>query len=349
MLLALVLVTTTARSHEEGPPHHEPAAVSATRPQLTPEGQLLVPKPVQRLLGIRTAVVEASPLDAMELLGEVLAHPDVQGVVQSPQTGRIEVSDPGWRLAGQAVKAGDTLAVLRPQMSERERARRRAALALIEQRLNVARINVGRMRTQADAVDGAPVEGNIYLEQAEAEFTTQERLHALAIEGLEGKLRLRAPISGTLIAVTTQPGAVVTAGDPLFEIVDASKLRVAVNVFDPTLLQRIRSISFDGIDGKPQALQLRGHEANSGVPGWRLLLDANSAAARGLLPGQLVPVHLTAEAMKPLGECVKTQRTNWVQVAPELFEKRTDPACGNPLKAGERRVVRGSALLDEYL
>lgn len=350
LVLAFALTAPAAWAHEAGPPHHEPAiADSTTRPQLTSNGQLRVPKPVQRLLGIRTALVEADESITLESPGEVLAHPDSVGIVQSPQAGRIESPDPIWRLPGQTVQAGDTLAHLRPQMSAQERAKRRATLALIEQRLNVARINRGRMRTQADAIDGAPVEGNIYLEQAEAEFATQERLRTLAVEGLEGQIRLRAPLTGTLLTVTTQPGAVVATGDPLFEIADSSKLRVAVSIFDSSLLPRVRFVSATAGDGKIHPLQLRGHEADSSAPGWRLLLDTDPATANALLPGQLVAVLITANAPAPLGTCPDSRHTSWVQVAPELFEQRTARTCGKPLKPGERRVVQGAALLDEYL
>lgn len=346
----LLLAAPSTRAHEAGWPHAEPAAAAvSTRPRLSAGGQLTVPEAVQRLLGIRTAPVEAATADTLELTGEVLAHPDSAGVIRAPLAGRIEPAAGGqpWPLPGQRVHAGQTLAILVPQISEQEQARRRAALALIDQRLNVARINAGRMRTQAEAMDGV-AEGNIYLEQAEAELATQQRLRALAVESLEARIPLRAAVSGPLLVVPVQPGAVVGAGRPVFEIADRSRARISVPVFDGTLARRIRSATLNGHDGKPLPLALRGQDRAPGSPGWRLLLDTVPNLAAELMPGELLPVSIQVSAV-PVPACAAPHRREWVQTGRDRFEPRSPPGCGNPPQPGEQMVVEGAALLDEYL
>lgn len=193
--LPVALAAAATHAHEADRPHAEAAATaSSARVRFTAAGQLIVPAAVQRRLGIRAAPMEAATVETVQMPGEVLAHPDSPGRVLSPLAGRIEPAAGGrsWPLADQAVKSGETLAILHPQISAAERAKRGAALALIDQRLNVARINVGRMRTQADAMECLSVEDNIYLEQAEAELATQQRLRALAVESLESRIALRA-------------------------------------------------------------------------------------------------------------------------------------------------------------
>lgn len=343
--VGLWMTLGAAYAHDEGPAHHGAVATnSPDRPHRTPDGRLFLPKPMQHRLGIRTASAVDTPSPTLRLLGEVVSHPDAPGAVTAPEAGRLERAGAGWPVSGQRVKAGQELAVLRPLMSERERAQRRAALASIEQKRNLAKVNAERLQMQVGARSGAPVTENIYLEQAQTELATQERLLQLATEGLEGRVILRAMASGTLTATRARPGDVVAAGAPLFDIGGAARVRIAADTWDARLAQNIRSVHLEGEPGEA-SLSVRGVETQASGNGWRLLIDAPLRADRPLLPGQLVP--LQAELAQ--AACAPGTRTVWLHVEPEWFERREVSACDAAASApGERVVVSGAALLDEY-
>lgn len=340
---SLLVLATMARAHDEGPAHHGAVpAASAERPYRDAGGRLFVPKPLQHRLGIRTAPVVDEAIRTRSLVGEVVSHPDAPGVVTAPEPGRLEAAAGGWPVSGQRVKAGQELAVLRPLMSERDRAQRRATLAGLEQKRQLAQVNYERMRLQSDARGQGPATENVFLEQAETELATQNRLHQLASQALQGRVVLRATASGVLIAPRVRPGDVVAAGAPLFDVGGASRVRIAADVWDARIARDLRVAR---LDGTAVPLVVRGIEPQASGPGWRLLLDAPARADHSLLPGELVPVK--AEVAR--AGCADGARSAWVHSEPEWFEHRQwngcDPAA---LAPGERVVVSGGALLDEY-
>ncbi|MCC2656344.1 MAG: HlyD family efflux transporter periplasmic adaptor subunit [Panacagrimonas sp.] len=341
VLATCALAGVAASAHESGPAHHAgaPAATSADaqRPRRVGPDRLFVPKSVQHQLGLRTQPVADEATTRVTRLGEVLTHPDAPGAITAPEPGRLErADDAGWPVPGQVVRAGQTLAVLVPLMNERDRAQRRAALAVIDQKLNLARVNAARMRMQADARGGAPAADNLYLEQAEAELATQERIAALAREGLQGRVALRAPAAGVLGRARVQPGAIVAAADPLFEISGGGRARVMVDLYDARAASRLVRAHLAQEPGVE--LAVRGIEPHTTRPGWRALLDAPARRDAPLLPGALVEVRLELSAAND----ANAPRAVWVHVEPELFERRTSASIG------DRVVVSGAALLDEY-
>ena len=353
---AALIWACAANAHDDGTPHHDapptPALPTATqssdRPHRIDTNRLHVPKPVQHLLGIRTAVSDPSQTELLQFTGEVLPSPDAAGLIQAPQSGRLEMHATRWPLPGQVVKAGDALAVLIPSMSERERAQRRASLAVIEQKLNLARINASRLHLQADAGGSVPATENVYLEQADAELATQQRLQRLAQDTIGGRVILRATLNGTVGSVKARPGDVVSAGGPLFEISSASHTRFAVSLYDAALAERIRTASTRLPTGEVVQLKVAGQEPESGKPGWRLLLDTTSPASAPIYPGQTLPLSLVL-APAPGAPCVDAGVHVWVHTEPEIFERRSPTAdCAALLQTGDRSVVQGSALLDEY-
>ncbi|TDU31008.1 hypothetical protein DFR24_0366 [Panacagrimonas perspica] len=342
---SLLLLAGTVRAHDEGPAHHGavPATV-ADRPHLGADGRLFVSKPLQHRLGIRTAAAADTGIQTQRLLGEVISHPDAPGVVTAPEPGRLEAVGAGWPVSGQRVKAGQELAVLRPLMSERDRAQRRAALAGIEQKRHLATVNLERMRLQSDARGQAPATDNVFLEQAEAERATQDRLYQLASEALQGRVVLRALASGVLTSPRVRPGDVVAAGAALFDISGASRVRIAADIWDARVAQDIRVARLDGAPAGA-ALSVRGVEPQASGTGWRLLLDAPPLADRPLLPGELVSVIIDVSR----GACGGTAQAVWVHSEPEWFERRQGSGCdATAVAPGERVVVSGAALLDEY-
>lgn len=347
LMLAGLCFGSAAFAHEAGEPNHHARrgadAISADRPYRLADGRLYVSKPVQHLLGLRTQVYRGTATEHSELLGEVMATSQSRGVISAPQPGRLEPRAMRWPLAGQMVKSGEVLAVLRPQMTDRDRAQRRAALATIQQKLELARVNANRMRLQAQGAGDLVVRDNIYLEQAEAELATQERQFALASETLDGAVLLRAGTDGVLSAVNVKAGDLVGSGASLFEIASAAHTRVAITVFDPGMATRVRSAMLRLPSEQALPLKLVAQEPDSRA-GWRLVFEATGPAPRPIEIGRLLPVELELAT----AECKASAERIWVHLEPEIFESRSAGTCATALRPGDRAVVQGGAVLEEY-
>ena len=119
VLLALSLpVLSFAHEGEDhdSPPGSPPMMTpTGSAPTRLPDGSLFVPKPVQRLLGIRTALADLHDLpQAIELNGHLIADPRHSGRVQAIQNGRLEMAADGLPHLGQAVRANQVLLYLIP-------------------------------------------------------------------------------------------------------------------------------------------------------------------------------------------------------------------------------------------
>ena len=99
-----------------GPGHdhgEEAASAGGNSPKRQPDGSVFLPKPSQRQLGVRTVVAEEKALPkTVELTGRVVADANAGGKVQPTQAGRIEPGPRGLPQLGQAVRKGETLAVV---------------------------------------------------------------------------------------------------------------------------------------------------------------------------------------------------------------------------------------------
>jgi hypothetical protein len=126
--LATTLLTLDAfgpvgahEGHDHGAPDSArdptPAAACAAGQAATrlPDGSLFVPKPIQRLLGIRTARAEPGDWpDTFTLSGHVIPDPNAAALVQTPLRGRIEQPEEGLPLLGASIREGQVLAYLVP-------------------------------------------------------------------------------------------------------------------------------------------------------------------------------------------------------------------------------------------
>jgi len=380
-LLGLGMLVAAACSAHEGEVHRDEqaavplsAAALAERPRRLPDGELFLPKPAQRLLGIRTiAWSDAAATESLSLLAEVQAQPAAAVTLTAPEPGQLEAAQSAWPLPGQSLHAGQLLAWLRPLISQSDAARRRALVADLDQKLIIANLNVERLNMQSAVNDdnqNKVATGNIYLEEAVAERDALQRQRELIAESLQDRVALRAPLSGRVLAAPARVGDVVAAGQTLFQLNDPSRLRLAALSFDPGLGERLRVVHAHlGVGGEVQ-LAYRGQEPLSGAPGWRLLFDPVSAdGASGnddtaLSPGQLVALHAqtvpASIAALPSDACaVDADGTAvvWVHRAPERFAPLRLKSCASgialepgsvQLAQGDRLVTQGAGLLSQY-
>ena len=155
VLIVALLWPLTGLPHE-GHQHAadaEPlAAAPVDAPQRLADGRLQVAKASQHLWQLRTQVTRESEVSAsVELSGRVVADPSAGGRVQAPFDGIVEADPRGLPLPGQAVKAGEVLAWLRPSVAPMERSARLAEQADVAARLAVARQRAARLATAASA------------------------------------------------------------------------------------------------------------------------------------------------------------------------------------------------------
>lgn len=377
MIGALLTLPGALSAHSGGglEPPEEPAQASAlqsqvdipAKPHLLADGQLYVPKAVQHLLGVRTEVLGATPAATRQIVtGEIVADPISYGHITAQQAGGLEAPAQGWPLPGAKVEAGETLAYLVPLMTARERAQRRAALAQVDEDMQISEINVERLKLQAEANGTLENAGNVYYEQALLELNGLKDKYRLESEALNSRVAVRADVAGVLTAANVRAGEVVTESQALFEIADRAHLRVALQTFDSTLATRLLSASLLDENGNsaPQALKLQGQEPLDAQQGWRLLFDAAPSQKVTRTPGEIVTLalELSSAAIQPIpsSACVAGASGNaaaWVHVAAERFERRkltacefdhADDAVALAFKPGERVVTQAAALLSEY-
>ena len=118
--LALTLLAASPVTAGPGGPDHSHGPETATAedgdaPRRRADGLVFVPKPTQRLLELRTRrVAPEETARRVTLTGRVLPSPDAQAVVQPATAGRIVAIDGALPRRGQAVRAGDALALVVP-------------------------------------------------------------------------------------------------------------------------------------------------------------------------------------------------------------------------------------------
>ena len=364
--LCIALLAGTALAHEadEAPASPAPAgAVSGgERPQKLADNVLLVPKPVQRLLDLRTGgMAQAAPI---EMAAEVQRQPDAPGAILAPQGGFLEPGPEGWPLSGRRLHTGSVLAYLHPLMTKREAARRKAEIAALAQKEVIARLNAERLAAQRAGTSGNDA-GNIYYEQAKLEIAALDQRRAFLQQSLSQRVPITAPVSGLLVNTSVQDGDVVVTGQPLFDVVDPRRLRLSVPVLDPELAARTAAAEVTLPGGQSRPLVFRAREPQRNTPGWRLLYDLDGGQTGEdddlPLPGQILRITLQPRVTAAdlwRKACVTApdgQASVWLHTAPERFERVVLDSCGGPLPAAQqatlaqaRLVTQGAELLNLY-
>jgi cobalt-zinc-cadmium efflux system membrane fusion protein len=158
---------TAGPGHDHG---EEAASAGGNSPKRQPDGSVFLPKPSQRQLGVRTVVAEEKALPkTVELTGRVVADPNAGGKVQPTQAGRIEPGPRGLPQLGQAVRKGETLAVVRASNAAIERANQVAQTAELKANLDLARKRVARL----EQLEGTVAQKDVDAARAEADSLAQ--------------------------------------------------------------------------------------------------------------------------------------------------------------------------------
>lgn len=234
-----VLVASGGQAHEGHDHGPEPlAVVTAAAPARLPDGGLFLPKPSQHLLAIRTLVTQPAPLArGVELMGHVIPDPNASGTVQAPRAGRLLAGPDGLPHLGQAVRRGQLLARLVPLAAAIDQGEKEAQLAELKGELEVAERQLLRLRQLRDSVTEKE------LDAAEVAVRSLQRRRDAVAAGLYRDEALLAPVDGVVSQAVASVGAVVAAGDTLFEIVQPQRLWVDAVAYDPALATHIQEAS----------------------------------------------------------------------------------------------------------
>jgi multidrug efflux pump subunit AcrA (membrane-fusion protein) len=205
-------------------------------PRRMPDGTFFVPKPSQRLLSIRTVITAPTEVPRTdEIPGHVVADPNASGQVQSHQTGRIEPVEGGMPLVGMQVTKGQILAYVLPAVSRVERG------TLYSQAADLA-VDIEKAERRVAFLRDFPIVPfrDRKLEAARIELEGLRKRYELLTRALSAKVPLRAPVDGVVAGVHATTGQIVEAREPVFDIIDPSRLLVQATAIDAHVPDQVR-------------------------------------------------------------------------------------------------------------
>ncbi|OAN55967.1 membrane-fusion protein [Paramagnetospirillum marisnigri] len=356
---ALILLISIPPALAHGGEDH--GAPSDPKPQAQPGEPIVMSKPTQFLLGIRTERIEPrEAADTVRVMGRVIPDPSGYARVQPSQPARI-VADPAFPIPvpGQIVKRGQVLAVLEPTLTNLERGDKRSSLTRIDSELNITQRELARQEALGPLVPVKQVE------------TTRIRLDQLRRERAQiagtslGREYLTAPLDGIVTDVHVVPGEVVGPAQSLAEVVDVTRLRVEAVIHDLHLARRVAGAMATTklLPGQTFALTLLGRspKLDPQDQGIHAIFQVNSDRIGELGIGMPVDVYLATGAIRmrtavPRDAIAELggRQVVFVRTAPESFEARPikiDRMVGplaeitEGVNPGDRVVTQGIAQL----
>ena len=192
----------------------------------------IVEKESQFLFDILTEKTGAGNFyQSTELIGTITASPQGLAVIQAPQTGKIVAL----RVTpGQSVNKGQTLAVVEQQVEAGTQIDIISQRNALNAEVKAAKVQYDRLLTIAD------IAAKKDLTEAKARYEAAVQNLALFNSNIGGgagtkTVSLTAPISGVIGTFNYAIGAVVSAGQTLFEITNLYRVYVETQVFSSDL------------------------------------------------------------------------------------------------------------------
>ena len=359
-MTSLLLAPGLANAHEGR--DHDPAQTSAQPTgeiaQRLPDGTLFVPKPVQRILAIRTAFTQVSTYrKTLELPGRIIPDPNASGFVQASVSGRLSPSQGGFPKLGTPVKAGDVLALVTPPFQAIDVSDMRQKAGELDQQISIVEKRIARY--EALAKTGAVAK--VSLDEAVLELKGLKERRA-ALDRTRGEPeRLLAPVSGLIAAANAVSGQIAETNAVVFQIVDPARLWIEALTFNlpPEALPATARTG----DGRTLELTFQGAgltDRSQAIP----VHFAVEGDTRGLRVGQLVTVHAsTGKEVQGLAvprtsilRAANGQTIVFEHTTPERFEPRIVRVESldaeramvlDGLEPGKRVVVQGAELLNQ--
>lgn len=208
----------------------DPATTFAVRDvsQRFPDGALFVPKPTQRILGLRTIFTEAKAhRRALELPGRIIADPNASGLVQASVGGRLSPPPGGFKALGTPVKAGDTLAFVRPPLPSADATAQQQQARELDQQISIVGRKVERFRSLEQVI------AKSQLEDAELELKGLNTRRANLDRVQREPEALVSPVDGVIASSNAVAGQMAEPNSIIFLIVDPARLWVEALSFEP--------------------------------------------------------------------------------------------------------------------
>jgi len=334
-----------------------PAATSDQRAQRQPDGAIFVPKPIQRIFGVRTAEIgQGKFARTIELPGRIIPDPNTSGYVQTAVGGVLSPPPGGFPRLGTQVKEGDVLAYVTPPIAAIDVSDMRQRQGELDQQIAIVQRRLARQES---------------LVTSGAVALTLKEETRLELEGLKDRraaldrirnepVPLIAPVTGIIAEGTPITGQIAQSNAVVFHIITPGKLWVEALSFDP--VARTGRASAKTGNGKSLTLTFRG----SGLADRSQSIPVHFSVDEGgkdLRAGQFVTVFAETGAER---SGIAAPRTAVIRAAngqdfvfehttAERFEPR--PVRIEPLDAervliaagidpGKRIVVQGAELLD---
>jgi hypothetical protein len=360
LLVPALLVAPDTQAHEGHDHGNEKSttAPSGDNSQRLADGSLFVPKPVQRILAIRTTITEAlSHQKTLELPGRIIPDPNASGFVQASVSGRLSAPAGGFPKLGTAVKAGDVLAMVTPPFQAIDVSDMRQKAGELEQQMTIVEKRIARYESLAKT-GSVP---KVTLDEAIIELRgLRERRAALDRTRGESE-KLIAPVAGIVAASNAVAGQIAETNAVVFQIIDPAKLWVEALTF--SLLADAQSATGRTGEGAALSLSFQGAgltDRSQAIP----VHFAVEGPHKGLRVGQLVTVMAaTGEQVKGLavprtsvlrsanGQTILFEHTGAERFAPRAV--RVEPLDADRVlvldgvAAGKRVVVQGAELLNQ--
>ena len=362
LLVAASLAYLAPAYAGDGHDHGDSApAASSGGPQRQPDGSVVLPKPAQRQLAIRTMVTTEAELPrTVELAGKVVMDPNAGGKVQPTMAGRIEAGPRGLPSAGQSVRKGEVLAYVIPSSGQIERANQTAQIAELHATKSLAEKRLARQKDLADTIPRKEIDAT------ESEIkSVSARITAMS-GGLDNRDTLVAPVSGVIATANVVAGQVVDARELLFEVVDPGHLRIEALAFESAIAHDVGSASV-AVGETRVPLTFIGATRSLREQAMPLAFRASAptlATFSGFAMGQPVRVFVQSKTKLkaiavPAASLLKNPSNQiivWIKTAPERFEPRvvtTEPLDGvtvavtSGLKVGDRVATQGASLINQ--
>jgi cobalt-zinc-cadmium efflux system membrane fusion protein len=358
ILFAATIGLASGAGAHEGHSHDDaPMQKLSDRAARAGDGSVFVPKPIQRIFGLRTAAAEiASHRRSIELPGRIIADPTASGFVQTAIGGRLSAPPGGFPRLGGAVRQGDVLAYATPPIQAIDVSDMRQRQGEIDQQMSIIERRLARYERLAPT--GAIAQVQLEETKLELEGLKDRRL-ALDKARREPEA-LIAPVNGVIAEGVPIGGQIAQPNAVVFQIVDPARLWVEALSF--ATLPQPRDAIATTANGRTLPLAFRGSghaERNQSIP----VQFQIEGETKDLRAGLFVTVFFkTDEEKKGIavsrGSVVRAsngQEIVYVHTAPEQFEARAvrvEPLDGERvlvaagLDPGMRIVVQGAELLD---
>lgn len=231
--------TGDARAHEGQSPE-APAGIPSggdQRAQRLTDGAVFVPKPIQRIFGLRTIAAETGKFArTVELPGRIIPDPNSSGFVQTAVGGILSPPPGGFPRLGAPVKKGDVLAYVTPPIAAIDVSDMRQKQGELDQQIAIVQRRLARQESLVTT--GAVARTTLDDTRLELEGLKDRRS---ALDKIRSEpVPLIAPVSGVIAEGTPIVGQIAQTNAIVFHIVTPERLWV-------------EALSFDAITGSGRA------------------------------------------------------------------------------------------------